>query len=332
MSVGRGGRDILLIFLEPGVETVLNAAFEAGQLSTSQRRGLIVVLYKKNDPLDTKNWRPISLLNVDYKIATRAISGRLLGVMSSIIGPDQTCAVRGRTISENLARVRDLLEYVEREDIPLALLSLDQEKAFDRVDWGFLLRILETFNFGPQFRNWVCLCYTDIQSAVIINGWMSSFFNPTRGVRQGCPLSPLLYVLFIEVLAECIRASLNIQGMTIPHSVERHKCSGYADDTTVAVTTEQSIEETFSVYSTYERASGAKLNRGKSKVMWAVPGRIVPIPRMGYSGSKNYHCSVRPSALVITPPQPGSQSSPVWRLGLARGPGNNCLFRGRQLS
>ena len=72
---------------------VLIAAFEAGQLSTSQRRGLIIVLHKKNDPLDTKNWRPISLLNVDYKIATRAILGRLLGVMSTIIGPDQRCGV-----------------------------------------------------------------------------------------------------------------------------------------------------------------------------------------------------------------------------------------------
>ena len=134
---------------------VLNAAFEAGQLSTSQHRGLIIVLNKKNDPLDTKNWRPISLLNVDYKIAIRAISGHLLGVMATVIGPNQTCGVRGRTMSENLAGVRDLLEYVERENIPLALLSLDQEKAFDRVDWGFLLHILETFNFGPQFRKWV---------------------------------------------------------------------------------------------------------------------------------------------------------------------------------
>ena len=106
---------------------VLNAAFEAGQLSTSQRWGMIIVLYKKNDPLDTKNWRPTSLLNVDYKIATRTISGRLLGVMSTIVGPDQMCGVRGRTISENLAGVRDLLEYVEREDIPLALLSRSRE-------------------------------------------------------------------------------------------------------------------------------------------------------------------------------------------------------------
>ena len=113
---------------------VLNVAYETGQLSTSQRRGLIIVLYKKNDHLDTKNLRPITLLNVDRKIAIRTISGRLLVVLSSIIGPDQTCGVPGRTISSNLFLICDLLEYVEREDIPLALLSLDQGKAFDRVD------------------------------------------------------------------------------------------------------------------------------------------------------------------------------------------------------
>ena len=230
---------------------------------------MIIVLYKKNDKLDTKNWRPISLLNVDYKIATRAISGRLLGVMGSIIGPDQTCGVRGRSISENLFTIRDLLEYVERENLPLALLSLDQEKAFDRVDWGFLHRVLETFNFGPDFMNWVKLFYTDIESAVVINGWTSSFFRPSRDVRQGCPLSPLLYVLSIEVLAECIHKSQRITGVTIPHSMDPCKCSGYADDTTVAVTSDSSIEETFNVYNKFERPSGARLNRGKSKGMWA---------------------------------------------------------------
>ena len=248
---------------------VLNVAYETGQLSTSQRRGLIIVLYKKNDRLDTKNWRPISLLNVDYKIATRTISGRLLAVLSSIIGPDQTCGVPGRTISSNLFLIRDLLEYVEREDIPLALLSLDQEKAFDRVDWGFLLRTLETFNFGPTFLRWIKLFYTNIESAVVINGWTSAFFQPSRGVRQGCPLSPLLYVITIEVLAVCIRTSPGITGVQLPNSLEQFKCSGYADDTTVAATSDASIEETFNIYGQFERASGARLNRGKSKGMWA---------------------------------------------------------------
>ena len=149
---------------------VLNVSYETSQLSTSQRRGLIIVLHKKNDRLDTKNLLPISLLNVDYKIVTRAISGRLLTVLPTIIGLDQTCSVRGCTISENLFLIRDLLDYVEREDLPLVLLPLDQEKALDRVDWGSLLRILHTLNFGPEFLRWVKLFYTDIESAIVING------------------------------------------------------------------------------------------------------------------------------------------------------------------
>ena len=247
---------------------VLNIAFEAGQLSTSQRRGLIIVLYKKNDLLATKNWRPISLLNVDYKIATRAISGRLLGVMGSIVGTDQTCGVPGRTISENLFLIRDLIDYVDWEELPVAVLSLDQEKAFDRVDWGFLLRVLDRFNFGPEFCRWIRLFYTNVESAVVINGWTSSFFSPLRGVRQSCPLSPLLYVLSIEVLAAAIRTSPEVEGVFMPQSLEQFKCSGYADDTTIEVSTDASIATIFGIYDQYGLASGARLNRGKSKGMW----------------------------------------------------------------
>ena len=209
---------------------------------------------------------------------------------------------RSKAADENLYTIRDLLEYVEQENLPLALLSLDQEKAFDRVDWGFLHRILET-----DFMNWVKLFYTDVESAVIINGWTSSFLRPSRGVRQWCPLSPLLHVLSIEELAECIRKSPKIRGVTIPHSVDPYKCSGYADDTTVAVTNDQSIEETFNVYSTFERASSARLNRGKSKGMWAGSWKDRQIPLMGCSGLNTSHCSKRPSALAITVCQHGNQ-------------------------
>ncbi|CAB4008566.1 Hypothetical predicted protein [Paramuricea clavata] len=156
---------------------VLNLAYTQGQLSTSQRRGIIIVLYKKDDRLETKNYRPISLLNVDYKIATRVIIG-------SIVGYDQTCGIPDCTISENLMLIRDLIEYADRADVPLAILPLDQKKAFDRVHWSFLHRILFTFGFAASFRQWSNLFYTNIESAVVINGW-TSFFQPSRGVRQG---------------------------------------------------------------------------------------------------------------------------------------------------
>ena len=247
---------------------ILNLAYESGELSVSQRRGLIVVLYKKGDKLETKNWRPISLLNCDYKIATRAIAGRLLRVIASVVSPDQTCGIPGRTIGENLSTLRDLVDYAEEEDIPVALPSLDQEKAFDRVDWGFLSRTLTKMGFGPSFSRWVALFYANIESAVVINGWTSPSFNLTRGVRQGCPLSPLLYVLSVEVLAANIRVSPDISGVQLPGTLEELRCEGYADDTTVVVTTDESINEVFTIYDQYERGSGAKLNKGKSKGMW----------------------------------------------------------------
>ena len=85
--------------------------------------------------------------------------------------------------------IRDLIEYAEREDIPLALLSLHQEKAFDWVDWGFLLHVLDTSNFGPNFCRWIKLFYPDVESAVVINDWTFSFFRPSRGVAGLSTLS-----------------------------------------------------------------------------------------------------------------------------------------------
>ena len=149
----------------------------------------------------------------------------------------------GCSISKNLFLVHDLIDYAERQDLPVALLSLDQEKAFDRVDWDFLLRILEKLNFGAGFRAWIKRFYTDVESAVVINGWTSSFFHPSLGVRQGCPLSPLLYVLCIEILVVSIRNAPDVTGVHLPNSLEQFKCLGYADDTTIAATTDGSIEE-----------------------------------------------------------------------------------------
>ena len=92
---------------------------------------VIPLSFKKGDRLDPRNWRPISLLNVDYKIASRAIAGRLLKVLHVVVGKDQTCGVPGRFIGENVAYLRDVVDYVSQVGVSCAILSLDQEKAFD---------------------------------------------------------------------------------------------------------------------------------------------------------------------------------------------------------
>ena len=251
---------------------VLNSAFSSGRLSPSQRRGIITLSFKKGDCVDPKNWRPITLLNADYKIASRAIAARLLKVIHLVVSKDQTCGVPGRFIGENVAFLRDAVDYCSRMDIPAALLSLDQEKVFDRVDWSFLRSTLSSMGFWPSFIKWVDLFYAGVRSSVNVNGFISKSFSLSRGVRQGCPLSPLLYVLVVDVLACNIHANPSVSGLILPgFSLPLPVISCYADDTSLLVSSDCSIREVFSVYSLYERGSRAKLNMSKCKGLWLGP-------------------------------------------------------------
>ena len=248
---------------------VLNLCYCSGSLSSSQRRGVISLVFKKGDRLDARNWRPISLLNVDYKLAARALAGRLLKVIHLVVHQDQTCGVPGRYIGENVALLRDVVDYASSHMVPAVILSLDQEKAFDRVDWEFMRCTLSAMGFGPSFIGWVNLFYANVLSAVNVNGYLSSFFPLSRGVRQGCPLSPLLYVLVSEVLAVNIRANPRVVGLSLPGvPTPLSPISQYADDTSLIVCSDDSICAAFETYSLFELGSSAKLNRSKSKGLW----------------------------------------------------------------
>lgn len=139
--------------------SVFNEAFHIGSLADSQYEGLLRLIHKKDDRRLPKNWRPISLLNTDYKLASKVITERLKKVMSSIVHQDQTCGVVGRSIFSNLHLFRNVLDIIDKTDEPGILVSLDQEKALDRVDHDFMLRVLRKFGFGP-FCRWVELFYS----------------------------------------------------------------------------------------------------------------------------------------------------------------------------
>ena len=202
--------------------------------------------FKKGDRLDPCNWRPITPLNVDYKLAARVITGRLLKVIHLVVDKDQTCGVPGRFIGENVALLHDVVEFASSSGTTVAILSLDQEKAFDRVDWGFMRSTLSAMGFGPSFISWVDLFYSRVQSAVNMNGYLSSFFSLSRGVRQGCPLSPLLYVLVSEVLAANIWCNAHISGFCLPGSARLSPhlaiCRRYLFDSSVVDKTNKYLE------------------------------------------------------------------------------------------
>ena len=241
---------------------MINQCYEDQILSASQRTAVISTLFKKGDRLDLKNWRPVSLLNCDYKILSKVLSTRIGTVLPDIISPDQTSSVAGRSISQNILFLQDLIAYCNEQDSPAVIISIDQMKAFDRVDWNFLFKTLASFNFGPQIIQWIKLLYTDVSSCVKVNNFISPLFTVQKGVRQGCALSPLTYILVAEVLACMIRGGEAIQGITLPNNTVS-KISQYADDTSLTLLNKESISQAFNTIAIYERASGAKVNIDK---------------------------------------------------------------------
>ena len=144
------------------------AAYENGQLSISQRRGVITLIPKEeSSPLKLQNWRPITLSNVDYKIASKAIAKRIEQMLPSLIHPDQTGFVKGRYIGENIRVISDVMEQTKKLNCPGILLSLDFQKAFDTLEWSCIHNVLKNYNFDDSLRNWIKVFYTDIESAVL---------------------------------------------------------------------------------------------------------------------------------------------------------------------
>ena len=248
---------------------IINFSYDIQQLSNSQRLGLITLICKNNDePEHLKNWRPISLLNCDYKIISKVITNRLSKILHKIIDIDQTSSIPGRSILDNCHLFRNILDYLKEKPTTLAFISVDQEKAFDNISHTYLFTVLQQFGFSTKFIDWIKLLYNNIHSKIILNNHISSSFQIHKGVRQGCPLSPLLYVLVFETLLTKIRTSPNINGLKLPGTNEEAKLSAFADDATLILTDYNSIFSSFQILTNYEQASGAKLNKSKSCGVW----------------------------------------------------------------
>ena len=176
----------------------MNYSFEAGSLTELQKQSIITLIPKQNKDITTlDNWRPISLLNVDYKIAAKVTANRVKNIITEIIDHSQTGFIKGRYIGENIRLLFEIIDKVEEENKPGLIFFSDFEKAFDTVDNSYMINCLKHLNFGDNFIKWIELFYSDAKGCVTNNGFLSSFFPIKRGVRQGCPLSlaSLLFVL-----------------------------------------------------------------------------------------------------------------------------------------
>ena len=229
-------------------------------------QGWMCPIYKKGETSEISNYRPITVLNTDYKIMTRALTTRLTKAVPNLIHADQAGFMRGRRIEDQTELVKLMLDNCEANETNGAIVCLDQEKAYDKVKHDFIWRTLERFNFPQHFINTIKTLYENGETVIVINGVISKPYQVTRGVRQGDPLSCLIFNLAIKSLASMLRDS-NLNGLRIPGDTERLITTLFADDTTVYLSEEDSFEDLQQLLHKWCRVSGAKFNVKKTVVI-----------------------------------------------------------------
>lgn len=241
-------------------------SIEDGSLGPSMNQGLITLIPKPDKDLKLiDNFRPITLLNSDYKIFTHAYVNRLKKGIHNLINESQSGFLKGRSIHNNIRLVMDLVEYCDLIEDDGFILFLDFKKAFDMIEHTFIFKSLELFGFGDKYVNIIKMIYGNMNSSVSLPSGTTHRFPIGRGIRQGCPLSPFLFILAVDMLATKIKfdnsvEKLNIFGKTIG-------ISQLADDTTLFLKNKDQISPAISLISSFCKASGLQLNLNKCELL-----------------------------------------------------------------
>uniref|UniRef100_A0A6I8SLC4 Reverse transcriptase domain-containing protein n=1 Tax=Xenopus tropicalis TaxID=8364 RepID=A0A6I8SLC4_XENTR len=218
--------------LTPMLLKLFKEAVQLGQFPESLYEAAIVLLPKQGkDPHLCESFRPISLLTADVKIFAKVLARRLSRVITKIIHPDQIGFIPAKTAALNTRRLYLNLAHASAGQGAKAIAALDITKAFDTVEWPYLWQVLTHFGFGKKYIQMVQLLYKYPVASIRINSLTTPAFVLSRGTRQGCPLSPLLFAIAIEPFAQAVRAHPQITGFEYPGFNE--KVQLYADDTLV---------------------------------------------------------------------------------------------------
>ncbi|CAH2329523.1 Hypothetical predicted protein, partial [Pelobates cultripes] len=199
-------------------------------------------------------------------------------------GPSEACPIHlpvlfteGRTVFDAVFEVREALKKCRDGERGIYLLALDQSKAFDRVDHRYLWSVLRKYGLPGKFVNWIITLYRGAESFALVNGWRGRTFRIRSGVRQGCPLSPLLYVFAVDPFIRRVEAG-TLQG--VARAPERPlRVVTYADDISIVVSNTREATEVDDLILAYSAASASRVNRDKSVVFWCgKEGDQFPLP------------------------------------------------------
>ncbi|XP_038717940.1 uncharacterized protein LOC120011012 [Tripterygium wilfordii] len=251
---------------------VLNFLNE-GRFCDQINHTLLVLIPKINKPEAVSHFRPISLCNVLYKIISKCLCNRMKGILPKIISESQSAFISGRLISDNIIVANECIHYMKglrsRKEGFMAL-KLDLSKAYDRVDWRFLEAMMRISGFAPKWIETIMKCITSVSFSVVLNGSVHGLIKPTRGLRQGDPLSPFLFLLCAEGFSHLVRramASRALHGISICRGAPPISHLLFADDSLLFCKANLSeADEVLNLFALYERISGQSINLEKSSV------------------------------------------------------------------
>jgi len=252
------------------VVTSVQDFFLHGEVLPNINSNMIVLIPKTSGARPMGDYCPIALANFQFKIITKIVADRLACITSRIISVEQRGFVRDRSIVECVIIASEALNILDKRQYGGNIaLKVDISKAFDTLDWNFLIMVLHNFGFNTTFINWILAILQSARLSILVNGKAVGFFSFSRGVRQGDPLSPLLFCLAEEVLSRAITASTN-RGRIIPISY----CRGnnfpmhvlYADDVMIfCIGLKSNVRELINIFHKYSEVSGQVINNTKSR-------------------------------------------------------------------
>ncbi|XP_024013050.1 uncharacterized protein LOC112087252 [Eutrema salsugineum] len=251
----------------------IQAFFTKGFLPKGVNSTILAPIPKKEDAMEMKDYRPISCCNVLYKVISKILANRLKLILPLFIAPNQSPFVKDRLLVENLLLASELVKYYHKESIsPRCAMKIDISKAFDSVQWDFLIIILQALGFPTQFIHWINLCISSASFSVQVNGELAGYFGSRRGLRQGCSLSPYLFVICMNILSKMIdKAAAERRIGYHPHCKKlelTHLC--FADYLMVfSDGSLGSMESIISVFNDFATISGLHVSLEKSTVYLA---------------------------------------------------------------
>lgn len=225
---------------------------------------ILALVPKKTDTVEMRDYMPIACCNVIYKVVSKIIANRFKRILPRLVTENQSAFIEGRLLRENVLLASELVKDYHKEAVsPRCVMKIDISKAFDSVQWEFVLQSLEAVGIPSRFIHWIRLCITTPSFSVQVNGELAGYFQSKRGLRQGCSLSPYLFVLCMNVLSHKIdKAVRDKKFMFHPRcqSVKlTHLC--FADDLMIFVEgTKSSVEGVLSVFDDFTRWSGLSIS------------------------------------------------------------------------